>query len=71
MTNPDTPDSLSEWILPPPAAREAGDAEPIRVFASAEDAIRFLAGQDRRTARVLAAEPAERASQPASETALQ
>ena len=28
------PDALSDWALPPPAARESGEAEPIRVFES-------------------------------------
>jgi hypothetical protein len=56
----DTPDTLSEWILPPPAALASGDSEPIRVFDSAEAALRFLAAQDRRAGRVLAAESSER-----------
>jgi hypothetical protein len=60
MTKPDTPDTLSDWTLPPPAAREAGDAEPIRVFDSAEAALCFLATQDRRAGRVLMAEGRER-----------
>ena len=42
----DTPDTLSDWTLPPPAARESGDAEPIRVFDTAEAALRFLSGHD-------------------------
>jgi hypothetical protein len=58
MTKPDTPDMLSDWTLPPPAAREAGDTAPIRCFASAEEALRFLAGQGRQPGRRLAAEPA-------------
>jgi hypothetical protein len=33
---PDTPDGLSGWQLPPPAARKAGEVEPIRVFDTAE-----------------------------------
>lgn len=35
-------DDLSGWEIPPPAAREA---EPVRVFDTAEDAIAFLARQ--------------------------
>jgi hypothetical protein len=56
----DTPDTLSDWTLPPPTARASGDSEPIRVFDSAEAAIRFLAGQDRHAPRVLMAESSER-----------
>jgi hypothetical protein len=52
------PDTLSEWTLPPPAARESGDAEPIRCFDSAEAALRFLAGQDRQPGRRLMVETA-------------
>jgi len=37
------PDRLSEWTLPPPAAWAAGDAEPVRVFDTAEAALAFLA----------------------------
>jgi hypothetical protein len=55
-----TPDILSEWTLPPPAARASGCVEPIRVFDSAEEALRFLAAQDRHAPRVLAAESGER-----------
>jgi|HubBroStandDraft_4_1064222.scaffolds.fasta_scaffold48521_3 hypothetical protein len=54
------PDGLSEWILPPPAAREAGEVEPIRVFETAEEALRFLAGQNgdqERPSRYLAQSP--------------
>jgi hypothetical protein len=36
-------DTLSGWTDPPPAARASGDAEPIRVFDTAEDALRCLA----------------------------
>jgi hypothetical protein len=36
------PDRLSEWTLPPPAAWAAGDAEPVRVFDTAEAALAFL-----------------------------
>jgi hypothetical protein len=42
-------DTLSGWTDPPPAARASGDAEPIRCFETAEDALRFLAAQDRST----------------------
>lgn len=43
-------DKFSAWTLPPPAARAAGEIEPIRVFDSLADAVRFLAsngGRDR------------------------
>jgi hypothetical protein len=43
LSSNNAPDSLSEWIEPPPAARASGDAEPIRVFETAEAALRFLA----------------------------
>jgi hypothetical protein len=59
---PDIPDTLSDWTLPPPAARASGYVEPIRVFDSAEAALLFLAGQDRHAPRVLAAESGERVS---------
>lgn len=36
-------DGLSEWTLPPPAARAEGDVEPVRVFDTAEAAMAFLA----------------------------
>ena len=39
------PDRLSGWTLPPPAAWADGDAEPVRVFDSAERAMAFLAGK--------------------------
>ena len=45
MTGTPAPDTLSDWTLPPLAAREAGDTAPIRCFASAEEALRFLAGR--------------------------
>jgi hypothetical protein len=57
LTDANTPDNLSSWELPPPSARASGEIEPIRVFDSAEDALRFLAGQDRRARRRLMAEP--------------
>jgi hypothetical protein len=56
----DTPDALSEWTLPPPAARASGCVEPIRCFSTAEAALLFLAAQDRHAPRVLAAESGER-----------
>jgi hypothetical protein len=62
MTSTLAPDTLSEWILPPPAAQASGCVEPIRVFDSAEEALRFLAAQDRHAPRVLAAEGQERVS---------
>ena len=37
------PDALTGWTLPPPAAWAAGDAEPVRVFDTAEAALAFLA----------------------------
>jgi len=37
------PDSLSDWALPPPRARAAGEVEPVRVFDTAEAALAFLA----------------------------
>jgi hypothetical protein len=37
------PDRLSGWALPPPAALAAGDAAPVRVFDTAEEALAFLA----------------------------
>ena len=58
MTGTPAPDTLSDWTLSPLAAREAGDIAPIRCFASAEEALRFLAGQGRQPGRRLAAEPA-------------
>jgi hypothetical protein len=60
LMDADTPDALSDWTLPPPAAREAGDVAPIRVFDTAEAALLFLAGQDRRAPRALMAESRER-----------
>jgi hypothetical protein len=57
-----TPDALSDWTDPPPAALASGYVEPIRVFATAETALRFLAGQDRHAPRVLMAESGERVS---------
>ena len=48
------PDTLSDWALPPSSACAAGENEPVRVFESAEAALRFLAGQSAATA------PAER-----------
>jgi hypothetical protein len=56
----DIPDTLSDWTLPPPAALASGYVEPIRCFATAEEALRFLAGQDRHAPRVLMAESGER-----------
>jgi hypothetical protein len=41
-TRPEWPDRLSGWTLPPPAARAAGEVEPVRVFDTAEAALRFL-----------------------------
>jgi hypothetical protein len=45
------PDSLSEWTEPPPAAPASGDADPIRCFDTAEEALRCLASLDDRPAR--------------------
>ena len=39
-------DDLSDWTLPPPAARAGGENEPVRVFSSAEAALAFLARLD-------------------------
>ena len=50
------PDNLSDWTLPPPAARARGEVEPVRVFDSAEAAMAFLArhgGDGRRGNRPL------------------
>lgn len=60
LTGTIAPDALSSWELPPPAARKSGDIEPICCFDSAQAAIKFLAGQDRRGGRVLMAENRER-----------
>jgi hypothetical protein len=45
------PDSLSEWTEPPPVARASGDADPIRCFDTAEEALRCLANLDDRRER--------------------
>jgi hypothetical protein len=37
------PDRLSGWGLPPPVALAAGEAEPVRVFDTADAALAFLA----------------------------
>ena len=38
------PDTLSDWALPPPAARAIGEVEPVRVFDTAEAALAYLVG---------------------------
>jgi hypothetical protein len=61
----DYPDNLSAWELPPPAAREAGEVEPIRCFDSAEAALLCLAaleGQRERPGRRLLAQSRVRAA---------